>query len=138
MPDVMCRPELHDATSREQYDQFHAGMQSLGLGRTIARDGREFQLPTGLYLGNVSSSLELLKLRVDLLAIRITSHTAKIALWPVNPADIVTDNLEDVTPSYASSLGFGLMSILGGAPYPNPSPNIFSTLFSEYRSSSQK
>jgi hypothetical protein len=135
MPNVMCRPELHDATTRDQYDRFHAEMEILGLGRTISRDGREFQLPTGLYLGlNVASPLEILKLRIDLLAMKITGHFAKIAIWHVaNPAEIVISDLEDVTPSFASVLG-----ILGGAPYPNPNAYSFMSLFGEYRSSSQK
>jgi len=132
MPNVMCRPELHDATTREQYDRFHAEMETLGLVRTISRDGKEFQLPTGLYLGlNVASSVDLLKLRVDLLAIRITGFTSKVAVWPIaDPAEISISGLEDVTPSYASVLG-----ILAGAPYPNPNAYSFMSLFGEYRSS---
>jgi hypothetical protein len=132
MPNVMCRPELHDATTREQYDQFHAEMETLGLVRTISRDGKEFRLPSGLYLGvNVPKSLEGLSILVSLLAIRITGYAAKIAIWSIaNPADISISGLEDVTPSYGALLGlFGT---------PPPSDFSFMSLFGEYRSVSQK
>jgi hypothetical protein len=33
--DLICRAELHGSPSREQYDEFHAGMEALGLERTI-------------------------------------------------------------------------------------------------------
>ena len=107
MPNVMCRPELHDATTREQYDQFHVEMEALGLVRTISRGGKEFRLPSGLYLGvNLTMFLEVLKLRVDILAIRITAHPCKLALWTIDsPDNISISGLEDVTPSYASALG---------------------------------
>jgi len=132
MPNVMCRPELHDATTREQYDQFHAEMETLGLVRTISRDGKDFRLPSGLYLGvNVPSSLEFLSIRISLLAIKITGHACKLALWPIdNPASIDISGLEDVTPSYGALLGlFGT---------PPPSDFSFMSLFGEYRSVSQK
>ncbi len=132
MPNVMCRPELHAATTREQYDQFHAEMETLGLARTISRDGKEFRLPSGLYLGvNVATYLELLNIRISLLAIKITGRACNLALWPIaNPAEISISGLEDVTPSYASVLG-----ILAGAPYPNPNAYSFMSLLGEYRSS---
>jgi len=132
MPNVMCRPELHDATTREQYDRFHAEMEILGLGRTISRDGKEFRLPSGLYLAvNVPSSLDLLKLRVEVLAMKITAHPCKLALWTIgNPAEMEISGLEDVTPSYGALFG-----LLGAAP---PSNFSFMSLFGEYRSVSQK
>jgi hypothetical protein len=111
---VMCRPELHDATTREQYAAFHAEMEGLGLEQTLTRDGKVFRLPTGLYLGvNVSTPLESLNIRITLLAMKITGYAGKIALWPVdNPASISISGLEDVTPSFFSELGSML-----GAPY---------------------
>jgi hypothetical protein len=133
MPNVMCRLELHDATTREQYDQFHAEMETLGLVRTISRDGKEFRLPSGLYLGvNVTTFLELLKLRVDISAIRITAHPCKLALWIVDsPDNISISGLEDVTPSYGALAG-----LLGGA---TPSKGFpFMSLFGEYQNTSQK
>jgi len=116
MPNVMCRPELHDATTGEQYDRFHAEMETLGLARTISRGGKEFRLPSGLYLGlNVPTILELLKIRVSLLAIKITSHDCKLAIWPIaDPASIDISGLEDVTPSYGA-----LWGLLGAAPQSN-------------------
>jgi hypothetical protein len=103
----MCRPELHDATTREQYDQFHAEMETLGFARTISRDGKEFRLPTGLYLGvNLPTYLELLNIRISLLAIKITGRACNLALWSIdNPANISISGLEDVTPSYGALLG---------------------------------
>jgi hypothetical protein len=132
MPNVMCRPELHDATTREQYDQFHAEMETLGLVRTISRDGKDFRLPSGLYLGvNVPSSLEFLSIRISLLAIKITGHACKLALWPIdNPASIDISGLEDVTPSYGALLG-----LLGAAP---PSNFSFLSLLGDYSNASQK
>jgi hypothetical protein len=120
MPNVMCRPELHDATTREQYDRFHAEMEILGLVRTISRDGKEFRLPSGLYLGvNVPSLLEILSIRISLLAMTITGSACKLALWHIdNPAGIDISGLEDVTPSYGALLG-----LLGASP-----PNNFSFL----------
>ena len=134
MPNVMCRPELHDATTREQYDRFHAEMATLGLVRTISRDGKEFSLPTGLYLGvNVPTPLALLSIRISLFAINITGYTCKLAIWPIdNPASISVSDLEDVTPSYGALLG-----LLYAAP-PAPPRNALMSLFSEYRSASQK
>jgi hypothetical protein len=51
MESVMCRPELHNATNGDQYRVFHAGMEQLGLGRTITSGDGIFRLPTGEYLG---------------------------------------------------------------------------------------
>ena len=115
MSNLMCRPELHDATTREQYTAFHAEMEQLGLEQTVTRDGEVFRLPTGLYLGvNVSTPPGLLSIRISLLAIRITGCAGKIAVWPIDsPASISILGLEDVTPSYGSLLG-----LLSGPPMP--------------------
>jgi hypothetical protein len=119
MSNVMCRPELHDATTREQYDAFHAEMDELGLEQTITRDGKVFRLPTGLYLGlNVSMPLELLLIRISLSAIKITGYDCKLMLTPIgNPDDIRISGLEEITPSYR-----GLFGALFATPPAPPAP----------------
>jgi hypothetical protein len=121
MANVICRPELHHATSREQYDQFHAGMQEFGLERTITRGEKVFHLPTGEYLGvNLSTSLPLLALKITTLAIRITGNQCKLTLIPVtNPAEIYILGLEEQE-SYA--------------PYLTPAPGDFMGLAAFARS----
>lgn len=121
MANVICRPELHGTPTREQYDQFHAGMKELGLERTITRDGKVFHLPTGEYLGlNLSSPLALLALKINALAIQITCHQCKLTLSPVSdPAGIYIYGLEEDV-SYASALAAFAMSL--------PSPQPFSAL----------
>jgi len=124
---VICRPELHGTPTREQYDQFHAGMKELGLERTITRDGKVFHLPTGEYLGlNLSTPLALLALKINALAIQISCHQCKLTLSPVSdPAGIYICGLEEEV-SYASELGsFG--SLLA-ASYPGPSYSALSGL----------
>jgi hypothetical protein len=124
----MCRPELHDATTREQYGQFHAEMETLGLFRTISRDGKVFRLPSGLYLGeNVPSSLKFLGIRISLFAITITGHTCELALWPIDSAASVDiSGLEDVTPSFYGAL----LGLSGEAP---PSSFSFLSLLGDYK-----
>jgi hypothetical protein len=102
---IICRPELHGATTREQYAEFHSGMNDLGLARTITQDGKVFHLPTGEYAGvNVSDSFRLLALKIDALAMRVSGNRCKLTLERVNsPADVFTYNLDEET-SYASAL----------------------------------
>jgi hypothetical protein len=57
MPSFLARVELHSATYRD-YEVLHASMNRRGFGRTIkSGDGRTFQLPTGTYVveGTTSS-----------------------------------------------------------------------------------
>jgi hypothetical protein len=78
---VICRPELHGATTGEQYTEFHGGMKEFGLDRTITRDGKTFHLPSGEYIGlNVTTSFQLLALKIDALAMRITGYRCKLVL----------------------------------------------------------
>ncbi|MGA9530152.1 MAG: hypothetical protein WBS24_18710 [Terriglobales bacterium] len=105
---VICRAELHGTPTREQYSAFHAGMEQLGFGQTITRDGRDFRLPTGEYLGaNLSTSLTLLALKITHLAFQITGCPCKLTLAPVDVANIYFLCLEEVS-SYASELGIGI------------------------------
>ena len=113
MPHVMCRPELHHATTSEQYELFHAEMEKLGLVRTLARDGKVFRLPSGLYLGvNVSSSREWFNAMITLQAIMTTGSAGKVAVWHIDdPANISVSGLEEVTPpSFYDELGMGAVS----------------------------
>ncbi len=106
MANLICRAELHGSPTREQYDEFHAGMEALGLERTITRDGNVFRLPAGEYLGiDLSTSSTVLALKVNALAFRITANTCKLTIAPVsNPAEIYISGLEEVV-SFASELG---------------------------------
>ncbi len=106
MANLICRAELHGSPTREQYDDFHAGMEALGLERTITRDGKVFRLPTGEYLGiNLTTSSTLLALKISSLAFRITMSPCKLTIAPVsNPAEIYISGLEEVV-SFASELG---------------------------------
>ena len=116
---VICRPELHGATTREQYDTFHAGMEELGLERTITRDGKVFHLPTGEYLGvNVTQFPRTLALKINVLAIRVTGHECKLTITPVSdPSEIIIFGLVEDT-SYRSTFG-----ALGLHPLPFPMPS---------------
>jgi hypothetical protein len=107
MWNAICRPELHGAPTREQYDDFHAGMKQLGLERTITKDGKVFNLPTGEYLGvDLFTSLQVLTLQITSLAIRVTGHQAKLILVPVSDlAGIHIYGLEKEE-TFASELGF--------------------------------
>ena len=127
MANVICRSELHGTPTREQYDQFHAGMKELGLERTITRDGKVFHLPTGEYLGlNLSTPLALLTLKINTLAIQITCHQCKLTLSPVSdPAGIYIYGLEEDV-SYASQLG--MFASLFLTPPPKPTYSGFSAL----------
>ncbi len=107
MENVMCRPELHDATSGEQYRAFHAGMEQLGLGRTITSGERVFRLPTGEYLGVNLPSLDSLANKINSLAIQITGYPCKLTLEPVDPAKIYISGLEEEVP-YFAELGVSL------------------------------
>jgi hypothetical protein len=127
---VICRPELHGSPTREQYNEFHAGLKEFGLERTITRDGKVFHLPTGEYLGlNVSTPFSLLTLKINSLAIRITGHQCKLTLTPVSdPAGIYIYGLEEDT-SYESTLGAfaGLGNLLASS-YPAPNYSALSSL----------
>jgi hypothetical protein len=120
--DLICRAELHGSPSREQYDEFHAGMEALGLERTIARDGKVFRLPTGEYLGvNLPTSSTLLALKITSLAFRITASPCKLTITPVsNPAEIHISGLEEVV-SFATELGAFASLFLTSPPQPTPS-----------------
>ena len=128
MPNVSCRPELHGATTREQYAKFHAGMKEFGFEQTILRDGTMRHLPTGEYLAvNISTPMNLLALKIAALALQITGNQClKLTLTPVrDPADIYIYGLDEEV-SYASELGsFG--SLLA-ASYPGPSYSALSGL----------
>ena len=127
MANVICRSELHGTPTREQYEQFHAGMKKLGLERTIMRDGKVFHLPTGEYLGlNLSAPLALLALQINVLAIQITCHQCKLTLSPVSdPAGIYIQGLEEDV-SYASQLSM-FASLFSTLP-PKPTYSGFSAL----------
>jgi hypothetical protein len=148
MWNVMCRAELHGSPSREQYEDFHAGMEQLGLVRTITRDGKVFHLPTAEYLGvNLSTPKITLGLRITVLASRITGSPAKLTLAPVDdPASIYISGLEEDT-SYASQLAYyasachtpapwptanrlqALMELAGTLPVPDATPNYSALAF---------
>jgi hypothetical protein len=106
MMNVICRPELHGDPTREQYQEFHAGMKEFGLERTITRDGKVFHLPTGEYFGvGLFTSLAFLNLKITALSFRITGHPCKMTLTPVvDPADICISGLEEDV-SWESMLG---------------------------------
>lgn len=103
MENVICRVELHDATTREQYDAFHAGMEQLGLERTITRNAVVSYLPTGAYLGVELYDLESLAGKINPLAVQVTGYPCKLMLASVNPASIFVSGLE--SPSFADELG---------------------------------
>src|ERR1039458_9343630 len=106
MPNVSCRPELHGATTREQYAKFHAGMKDFGFEQTIMRDGTMHHLPTGEYLAvNISTPMNLLALKIAGLALQVTGNKfLKLTLTPVrDPADIYIHGLDEEV-SYASAL----------------------------------
>ena len=130
MPNVICRPELHGSPTREQYNEFHAGMKEFGLERTITRDGKVFHLPTGEYLGvNISTSMRVLDLKITALAIRITSSRCKLTLTPVpDVSAIYISGLEEDT-SYQSMLGAftGLRSLFASS-YPEANYSTLSGL----------
>jgi hypothetical protein len=107
MENVMCRPELHYAATREQYDAFHAGMGQLGLERTIMRNAVAYSLPTGVYVGE-TADVALLAIRIDALARQITGRPCALVLASVNPSSIHFSGLE--SPSYADELGVGIIS----------------------------
>jgi hypothetical protein len=81
-------------------------MRQLGLVQTITRDGKVFHLPTGEYLGvNLSTSFNVLALKITALAIQTTGRQCKLTLTPVDdPARIYILGLEEDT-SYESTLG---------------------------------
>jgi hypothetical protein len=110
---VSCRPELHGATTREQYAKFHAGMKEFGFEQTILRDGALHHLPTGEYLAvNISTPMNLLALKIAALALQITGNQClKLTLTPVrDPADIYIYGLDEEV-SYASALvAFGIQA----------------------------
>jgi hypothetical protein len=127
---VICRPELHGSPTREQYNEFHAGMKEFCLERTITRDGKVFHLPTGEYLGiNISTSMRVLDLKITALAIRITGSRCKLTLTPVlDVSTIYISGLEEDT-SYESTLGaFAGLGSLFLTPPPQPTYSGFSAL----------
>ena len=117
MLNVICRPELHGEPTREQYDEFHAGMSEFGLLRTITRDGRTWRLPNAEYLGvNLQTSLKILSLKITALSIRVTGKGCKLTLVTVpNVDDIFIAGLEEEQ-TFWSLLG------LIGAGQPSISP----------------
>ena len=111
MTNVNCRPQLHGATTSEQYAQFHAGMEGLGFERTITRNGKTEHLPNGEYLAlNLSTPFNLLALKIDALARQITGNPCKVTLWPVvDLAAVYTYGLEE-----DNSFGAQLGQLMGG------------------------
>jgi len=103
---VMCRAELHKATTNEQYKEFHALQSGNGLERTITRDGKVYKLPTGEYLGvDLGTSLKVLSLMIKAAAILVTGYPCKLTLTPVNDiSEIYIADLEEEE-SYAMNLG---------------------------------
>jgi hypothetical protein len=127
MPNVSCRPELHGATTREQYAKFHAGMKKFGFEQTIMRGGTIHHLPTGEYLAvNISTPMNLLALKIAGLALQITGNQClKLTLTPVrDPADIYIYGLDEEV-SYASALSALGLSL---TPPPQPTYSGFSAL----------
>jgi hypothetical protein len=105
MPDIECRPELHHATTEEQYDQFHTGMNELGLGRTLVRDGKVWKLPKAVYLGlNLATPFYLLDIKINALAIKITGNRCKLMLSYVDAATIYISGLEEVVSPWVQLL----------------------------------
>jgi hypothetical protein len=118
MLNIQCRPELHRAITGEQYAEFHGGMQELGFERTITRNGKTEHLPTGEYVGlNLSSSLNVLALKIDVLARRISGYRCKMTLTPISgPEAIYTYGLEEDN-SFSTQLGRLIGESMAKAPY---------------------
>jgi hypothetical protein len=97
-------------------------MQELGFERTITRNGKTEHLPTGEYVGlnlglNLSSSLNLLALKIDVLARRITGYPCKMTLTPISgPEAIYTYGLEEDN-RFSTQLGRLIGESMAKAPY---------------------
>ncbi|MFY9854501.1 MAG: hypothetical protein WAK26_11560 [Terracidiphilus sp.] len=124
MANIECRAELHGDPTADQYKQFHDGMQEFGLVRKLCREGKVFLLPTGFYVGeNVSSSLQLLSLKITALAFRITGSVCKLTLTPIGDlSSICISGLEE-DKSFESLLGF---AAIFGSSVPTPGVNFMS------------
>lgn len=127
MPNVVCRPQLHKATTEEQYAEFHAKMSGFGLERKITRNGKVYRLPNGEYLGvNLSPPFDLLALKIDAAARQITGYGCELTLAPVRDvADIYIYGLKEDL-SFESQLSmFGSLLAAG---YSEPSYSALSGL----------
>lgn len=120
MPNVVCRPQLHKATTEEQYAEFHAKMSGFGLERKITRNGKVYHLPNGEYLGvNLSTPFDLLGIQIDAAARQITGYACELTLAPVKDiAEIYIYGLKEDL-SFESSLGF-FASLLAASPSHSP------------------
>jgi len=121
MPNVICRPQLHKATTEEQYAEFHTKMSGFGLERKITRNGKVYHLPNGEYLGvNLSTPFDLLALKIDAAARQITGYACELTLTPVREiAEIYIYGLKEDL-SLETQLGF--FASLLAAPNSEPSP----------------
>src|ERR1700683_2779107 len=115
---VICRVELPGRPTREQYDEFHAAMQEIGLVRTITRNGKVYHLPTGEYLGvNLTTTLDLLDLQIMVAALQATFGPCKVTITPVaDPDQIYISGLEE-DHSYEGALRY-LGELLGRSTAP--------------------
>lgn len=120
MSNVICRPQLHKATTEAQYAEFHAKMSSLGLERKITRNGKVYHLPNGEYLGvNHSTSFDLLAIQIDAAARQITGYSCELTLTPVKDiAEIYICGLKEDL-SFETQLGF-FASLLAASPSYGP------------------
>lgn len=107
MPNVICRPQLHRATTEEQYAEFHAKMSGFGLERKITRNGKVYHLPNGEYLGvNLSTPFDLLAIQIDAAARQISGYACELTLAPVKDiAEIYIYGLKEDL-SFETQLGF--------------------------------
>ena len=120
MPNVICRPQLHRATTEEQYAEFHAKMSGFGLERKISRNGKVYHLPNGEYLGvNLSTPFDLLAIQIDAAARQITGYACELTLAPVKDiAEIYIYGLKEDL-SFETQLGF-FASLLAASPSYSP------------------
>jgi hypothetical protein len=74
MADFMVRVELLKA-DWEDYDELHAGMELLGLKKTVVfSDGSIRKLPIGTYFGTSSLEITDLRERIRTLATPLSAH----------------------------------------------------------------
>ncbi len=74
MTDYMVRVELLKA-SWDDYEDLHAGMEALGLKKTVTfSDGSIRKLPIGTYYGSSNLEITALRERVRNLAIPLSAH----------------------------------------------------------------
>ncbi len=106
MSGVVCTAELHGSPTEEQYNEFHSGMERLGLVRTINHQGKTFMLPGGVYVGsNIAAPLSVLSIRITSLARKTTGSDCKLALAPIDDVSRVYFSGLEEQVSYAKALG---------------------------------